>query len=451
MMKLFQFLQFFLIVNLCASFSGAEIPQTISYQGRLTDTLGIVVTDDDYSMVFSIFNTELGDDTIWSSGVRVVNVKAGLFTYQLGDSVTLPLSVFVADDSLWLSIKIREEVLAPRTMIRSTPYAYHAADADTADYARSGSSGWTDDGSTVRLSTISDNVGIGTSTPTEQLHVVGNIRTEGTLSAAGICMPTGASDGYVLTSDATGCGTWELAESPPHNHDHGNLLGLDDDDHDHYVLNTGDLITGTLYLQKPCDGSNLVFQTCDGTTRGYIKAEDGTSELTYKASSAIHNFKTGIPGLCAYFDDGIYVDGDICATGTIGPCSDRRFKKNIKTVANGLDIIAKLRGVKFDWRVEEFPKRKFSNDGQIGFIAQEILETVPEVVSQQNDGYYSVDYGRLAPVMVEAIKELKVDIDKRDVVIDELNKEIKALREMVENLAKQTMSDPTLASSEISN
>lgn len=63
--------------------------------------------------------------------------------------------------------------------------------------------GWRDDGSAVRLETSTDSVGIGTATPSEKLDVAG------TAQVTGFKMSTGASNGYVLTSDGSGVGSWQ--------------------------------------------------------------------------------------------------------------------------------------------------------------------------------------------------------------------------------------------------
>jgi hypothetical protein len=70
--------------------------------------------------------------------------------------------------------------------------------------------GWSDDGAVVRLTTITDNVGIGTAAPSQKLHV------EGTVQMTGFKMTPGASDKYVLTSDANGVGTWQVAAGDSH-------------------------------------------------------------------------------------------------------------------------------------------------------------------------------------------------------------------------------------------
>jgi hypothetical protein len=101
---------------------------------------------------------------------------------------------------------------------------------------------------------------------------------------------------------------------------------------------------------------------------------------------------------------------DICYSGTIGACSDRRFKKNITPLTGSLDKVMSLRPVNYEWRREEFPDRGFGEGNKIGLIAQEVEDIVPEVVKKQGDGYYSVDYGRLTPILIGAVQEQQATI-----------------------------------------
>ena len=105
----------------------------------------------------------------------------------------------------------------------------------------------------------------------------------------------------------------------------------------------------------------------------------------------------------------LHVVGNICATGTIGACSDARFKDHVEPVTGAMEKVEQLRGVNFDWKREEFPDHEFAEARQLGFIAQEVEKVLPQVVSRGEDGYLSVDYGRMTPLLVEAIKELRKD------------------------------------------
>ncbi len=99
-------------------------------------------------------------------------------------------------------------------------------------------------------------------------------------------------------------------------------------------------------------------------------------------------------------------------------CSDIRYKKDITSLKNVLPDLLKLQGIKYNWRVGEFPNMHFNDKRDIGFIAQEMEKTFPEIVTTNKDGYKSIDYAKLTPVLVEAIKEQQKMIeDQRSAII----------------------------------
>ena len=124
---------------------------------------------------------------------------------------------------------------------------------------------------------------------------------------------------------------------------------------------------------------------------------------------------------------GTIYSGTLVSVGTVNACSDIRYKKNIITLPSALSNIMKLNGVNYYWRTDEFPKKVFTKDKQIGFIAQDIEKIYPEVVFTDKDGYKSVDYSRLSPVLVEAIKEQQNLIEKMQKQNEELLKRIEKL------------------------
>lgn len=101
----------------------------------------------------------------------------------------------------------------------------------------------------------------------------------------------------------------------------------------------------------------------------------------------------------------VRTNGDVYVGGNLAHSSDVRYKKNIQTLSYALDKVTRMRGVEFDWRNGEFQNKTFSKDHQIGFIAQELEEVVPELVKTDSDGYKAVSYSNVSALLVEAIKD----------------------------------------------
>ena len=101
-----------------------------------------------------------------------------------------------------------------------------------------------------------------------------------------------------------------------------------------------------------------------------------------------------------------------CQVTSITSLSDKRDKTNIKDSDYGLNVINALRPVTFDWNHRDKSENKGKKD--VGFIAQELQEIDDEslrLVYSENPEKLEATYGRLIPVMVKAIQELKVDND----------------------------------------
>jgi len=103
------------------------------------------------------------------------------------------------------------------------------------------------------------------------------------------------------------------------------------------------------------------------------------------------------------------VDGSILAGGDITAFSDARSKDNIEVITNAVDRVKAIRGVTYTKIDSEGEHR---NVRHAGVLAQEVLEVLPEVVHEDhNTGMYSVAYGNMAGLFIEAIKELKAEND----------------------------------------
>ena len=89
--------------------------------------------------------------------------------------------------------------------------------------------------------------------------------------------------------------------------------------------------------------------------------------------------------------------------------SDSRVKTNVVSMTEGLDKIDQIRPVTFDWVPTENVSDREGAD--FGFIAQELEEVLPEVVHTRGDGYKTVMYEKVVPVLVQAMKEQQALIE----------------------------------------
>ena len=113
------------------------------------------------------------------------------------------------------------------------------------------------------------------------------------------------------------------------------------------------------------------------------------------------------------------VSGDIVAYGSP---SDIRKKIIKEVVPNALDSIKRISGYRFDWKeVDSLAKIK----EDIGVIAQEVQDVLPELVRTNDDGYLSVRHQGLTAVLIEAIKEQQTQIEAQNKRIETLESLLK--------------------------
>lgn len=126
-----------LVYVLIASFVFADVPQIITYQGRLLDADNQPINET-MRMIFIIYPSEIGGEMLWTSEIQEVKVTDGLFTIQLGvpPMRQLPDNLFYKDTTRFLGITIEgDEEISPRTRLTSSGYAYQALRSDTAGYS----------------------------------------------------------------------------------------------------------------------------------------------------------------------------------------------------------------------------------------------------------------------------------------------------------------------------
>ena len=141
------------------------------------------------------------------------------------------------------------------------------------------------------------------------------------------------------------------------------------------------------------------------------------------------------------------VNGDIATYGTLRIASDARLKSNISTLASS-ETIDNLYLLNAKTYVKTLPEIKSSDSLKLakgipldevgvqpqnassfeyGFIAQELKEVFPELVTQDKEGYYSINYIGLIPLMVEALKEQNEQNEAQQAEIDSLKRAVLTL------------------------
>jgi len=110
----------------------------------------------------------------------------------------------------------------------------------------------------------------------------------------------------------------------------------------------------------------------------------------------------------------IEASGDVIAFGS----SDRRLKDNITPIENPLEKMDKIGGYTFVWN----DNQSTYTGKDVGVVAQEIEEILPELVTTRATGYKAVKYEKIVPLLIESIKELQKKVQKIEENCDCLNK-----------------------------
>ena len=105
--------------------------------------------------------------------------------------------------------------------------------------------------------------------------------------------------------------------------------------------------------------------------------------------------------------------------------SDRRIKKDILKIENGLNKLLTLNGYTYNYNAD-----KDGEPRRVGVMAQEVQAVLPEAVTANNDGILGVKYSELTPLIIEAVKDLKIELDHK-------NKEIQEQKILIDQLFKE--------------
>jgi hypothetical protein len=386
------------------------------------------------------------------NGTRQPNLTVNNLTRYVGIGTTIPTSLLhVAGTVSYGSIRVTPSSANGESAIA---FFTDTAGTDTNDSWVVGHAGWGNTGDFVignenngaggnvrLLIEKGGNVGIGTTSPSGRLHVYQSAATDTYLESG-----TSGTSGklYFKTSDNSDLNKYIMQEAYYMLFNGHANEGFKFRDSNGTTLMTiygtnntyaGRVGIGTTAPSFPLDvngpgrfksnsSSRVLYLLQDGTNAGnIIQFQDQTganvgeivfrNNQFYVYSNAIGGFimyanpATGNVGIkTSSISYALDVSGDIRATGDVIAYSDARVKENVKTIEAPLDLVTKLRGVTYTRNDSEDKSRK------VGVIAQEVLPILPEVVQQDDNGNYSVAYGNMVGVLIEAIKEQQKQIDE---------------------------------------
>ena len=177
-------------------------------------------------------------------------------------------------------------------------------------------------------------------------------------------------------------------------------------------------------------GAQVLINNPGSANYGYYASVTGTT-------SGIANYGIyatafgGTTNWAGYFAGDVQITGNLWNNLTL-IFSDKRFKNNITKLESVTDKIKKLSGYTYNFNTDEFKEKNFSKDQQIGLIAQEVKEVFPQLVKEDDKGFYAVNYQGMVPVLLEAIKEQQGQLDKQTETIQQQQKQIDELKALVQ-------------------
>ena len=247
----------------------------------------------------------------------------------------------------------------------------------------------------------SGNVGIGTSSPTSHLHITAAnptvyLETTGGGATDASFIQKYNNDFYIYNKEAT-----------------GNLYLGTNNSTKVTVDSSGNVGIGVSpsYRLDVAQTSRIAFDLANAYTLiGHYNAA-GSAYATSYQNALVHYWQcSGTSRMYLASNGDLHADGNVIAYSTT--ISDERLKDDVATIDSALDKVSNLRGVTYTWNAGS---REGKRD--LGVIAQEVEAVIPEIVHEHEmpllDGetYKTVDYEKLCAVLIEAVKELKAEVD----------------------------------------
>jgi hypothetical protein len=243
--------------------------------------------------------------------------------------------------------------------------------------------------------------------------------------------------GKVLTSNASGVASWQT------------LAPYSDGD---WIFNSGSTVADPIYQT-----GNVKIGTVTASTDN-LHVYNGATSGTKVLFGSVEIIEDGVSELqftnvfCPLIDNGANLGSgtmrwkDVWSQNGVIQTSDIRDKEKIEPLKYGLNEILKLKPVSFKWKEEkkdDFVIPAKERETKLGFIAQEIQSTLPEVIEdtewkeyEENPGVLvqkemerlGVSYAEIIPVSIKAIQEQQAQIEEMKKTNEKLEKLIKELK-----------------------
>ena len=388
--------------------SNGFTPQTWDVAGNETNFFVRNVTDGSI-LPFKILKGAKEETMVLDGGIIELNKKGNNTDFKVrGDNLENLLFIDASEDKMAIGHNTPEEMLDVKGNIKSTGlivslgaetgYILSAsdtagtavwtalpemissviedADQDTKIQAEEG----TDEdylrfdvaGSEAMVIDDEGNVGIGITDPSTRLEVDGSVKS------TGFILPSGASDGYILSSDDVGVASWVAMPEPS-----TNLLNDSDED-------------TRIEVEQSADEDYIRFDV-DGSEAMVIDNEGNVGIGTDEPEHALH------------------LVGDLGMTGGVFGVSDARIKKDVQTIDGAMELIRSLDGKTYRFKTDEYASLNLPEEKQYGLIAQEVEATISTLVTQklmiakdqqgEEITLKGVNYEQLIPILINAIKE----------------------------------------------
>jgi hypothetical protein len=271
-------------------------------------------------------------------------------------------------------------------------------------------------------------LGIGTSSPSYKLHVVGGSEVGSRFIVSGTYAPIqfsgdggttigglNAYSGNVVIGRGTSTGvqsdfsitsTGNILINTSTNYNLGNdlnkglILNVSSSGYAPFIaFRTNNISKGVIY----CNDTEMIIYT-----QASIPTIFGTNDTDRGRITAGGNWLLGTSS-----DNGerLYVSGSIRATGSITANSDISLKKNLLKIENALEKVEQINGYTYELKEDDSKRHG-------GLIAQEIENVFPEIVNTGNDGLLGVEYGNISALLIEAIKEQNTKIKNLETLLD---------------------------------